>query len=51
MAGRNKPGKTTKSTGKYVQTGPRGGKGKTATLSAGKTNPPTDKPNQTWRKQ
>lgn len=52
MKGINKPGKQTRSTGKYEQTGPRGGRtGKIANLKVGNTNPPTDKPNQTWRKR
>lgn len=50
--GRNKPGKTTRSSGTYEQTGPRGGKtGRTADLRRGNINPPTEKPNQTWRKK
>lgn len=41
-----KPGQTVKTSGQYVQVGPRGGVSKTeSTLVQGKTAPPTAKPN------
>ena len=44
-----KPGQTVKTSGQYVQVGPRGGVSRTeSTLVQGKTTPPTSKPNSTY---
>ena len=44
-----RPGQTVKTSGQYIQIGPRGGVGKTeSTLVQGKTTPPTSKPDCTY---